>query len=64
MGKILLRDASTNIIEAKLNKILMWHAYVRTVGKIMPSQSHLAFYTTYHACNINEGEQKLNFLHV
>jgi hypothetical protein len=54
------------LIQAKLNltKIIMRHTYVRTVGKIMPSQSQLAFYTTFHASNINEVEQKLNSLHV
>jgi hypothetical protein len=56
MGKILPRDASTNTIETKLNQILMWHTYVRIIGKTIPSQSQLAFYTTYHASNINEVE--------
>jgi hypothetical protein len=64
MGKLLLRDASTNTSKAKLNQIIMRHTYVRTVGKIMPSKSQLAFYTTFHASNINEVEQKSNSLHV
>jgi hypothetical protein len=64
MGKLLLHDASTNTSKAKLNQIIMRHTYVRTIGKIMPSQSQLAFYTTFHASNINEAEQKLNLLHV
>jgi hypothetical protein len=64
MGKLLSRDASTNTSKAKLNQIIMRHTYVRTVEKIMPSQSQLAFYTTFHASNINEVEQKLNLLHI
>jgi hypothetical protein len=64
MSAIFLRDASNNTSEVKLTKIIMRHTYVRTVGKIMPSQSQLAFYTTFHASNINEIGQKLNLLHV
>jgi hypothetical protein len=64
MGKLLLRDASTNTSKAKLNQIIMRHTYVRTIEKIMPSQSQLVFYTTFHASNINEVGQKLNLLHV
>jgi hypothetical protein len=64
MGKLLLRDASTNTSKAKLNQIIMRHTYVRTIEKIMPGQSQLVFYTTFHASNISEVGQKLNLLHV